>query len=390
MRLLLLLTLGCVTRFAAAQNVSGSFVHDEETREYIVYLPDAYSPGTALPLVINLHGFGSNSSEQRLYSGMNLVAETEGFIVVYPQGLPRQAVFGGFGNSWDAGFGTDVDDVGFLSALIDRLWTDYGIDLSRVYATGMSNGGYMSYELACSLSDRIAAVASVTGSMTLETFDNCDPQRPVPVLQFHGTADPVVAYNGIPFFSKGIEEVIDYWVTFNGCPAPADTTQIDDSAPNDGSTVALLAYDDCAAGTDVEFYKIFGGGHTWPGAFPIPGAGSTNQDIQASPLIWAFFDRYTHPDPRPGTLVVATRAPTEVGRLAVRPNPVHDLLRVEVNGLGAGELRVVDATGRPLLQRPFPPTASLRLFTADWAAGVYTLHLRTNDGRVYARRITKL
>ena len=370
-----------------AQNINGTLTHDGEERTYTLYLPDAYTPGASLPLVINLHGFGSNSGEQRLYTSMNLTADTAGFIVVYPQGLARQTVFGSFGESWNAGFGTDVDDVGFLSQLIDRLWTDYDIDLSRVYATGMSNGGYMSYELACSLSDRVAAVASVTGSMTLTTFDACAPERPVPVLQFHGTADFVVAYNGIPLFSKPIEEVVDYWVGVNGCPTPADTVAIADIAPNDGSTVTHLVYDSCQAQTDVEFYKIANGGHTWPGAFPLPAAGSTNQDIRATPLIWQFFSRYTHPDPRPGTTLVSTAAGPAAAEFSVGPNPVVDRLSLRLPATH-GQLLLTTAAGQ-LVRHQRITTQQLRLPVGDLPAGLYYLTYQHETGRRYTQRFIK-
>ena len=374
--LVLLLFFG-TTNFA--QNIEGSFEYDGELREYTVFLPSVYTEGSSLPLVINLHGFGSNRNEQRLYSNMNPVADTAGYIVVYPQGLNRQAVFGGSGNSWDAGFGTDVDDVGFLSALIDRLWSDYGIDLSRVYATGMSNGGYMSYELACSLSDRIAAIASVTGSMTVTTYDNCAPERPVPVLQFHGTADLVVNYNGIAFFSRSLEDVIDFWVAQNDCPATADTIAIADTNTEDGSTVTHYVYEDCAANSAVEFYKIANGGHTWPGAFPIP-AGNTNQDISATPLIIDFFGRFVHPDPRAGTVFTSTDEEPAQSGISLAPNPARHTVMVQLPTETTGQLWLYTAHGQAVRQLPVAGRTA-RLPVADLPAGLYVLHLRYPQGQ---------
>ena len=369
-----------------AQNLTGGFTYDGEARTYNVFLPEAYAPGVSLPLVINLHGFGSDAGEQRSYSGMNLVADTAGYLVVYPQGLNRQTSFGGSGNSWNAGFGTEVDDVGFLSELIDRLWTTYDIDLSRVYATGMSNGGYMSYELACSLSDRIAAIASVTGSMTLETFSDCAPERPVPVLQFHGTADLVVPYNGIPPFSRPLEEVIDYWTTHNACPAAADTIEVADSNPNDGSTVTHYVYSDCAAATAVEFYKINGGGHTWPGAFPLP-FGSTNQDIRATPLILEFFGRHTHPAPRAGTTLTATREPAGLRPLAITPNPTDGPLQLTLPQDGPMTLEVLATTGRRMYAARHTGASTL-LDLSAYPPGIYLLRLRYPNGS-YLRRLVR-
>jgi polyhydroxybutyrate depolymerase len=165
----------------------------------------------------------------------------------------------------------------------------YNIDNTRIYATGMSNGGFMSFLLACQLSDRIAAIASVTGSMTPETFNNSNPQHPTPVIQMHSPSDPVVPYNGSSW-TKSVDEVLQYWVGHNNCNTTPDITILPDLDPNDGSTVEHIVYEGGDNGVNVEHYKIIGGGHTWPGsAYAFPG---TNYDIHASTEIWNFFSKY--------------------------------------------------------------------------------------------------
>ena len=172
----------------------------------------------------------------------------------------------------------------------------------------------MSFRLACELEDRIAAIASVTGTMTTLQTDNCVPSRPMPVLQIHGTLDAVVSYPGNTI-SLGIDSVINYWRTANGCTAPVVTYNFPDIS-FEGSTVESFTYGGCTDGVEVVHYRVENGGHTWPGAFPIP-AGITNQDIDASVEIWRFFNRWTHPNP---VLVSREEAIPEATLQAI-PNP---------------------------------------------------------------------
>ena len=183
---ILLLLLGFTFPISAQQTINGSITHDGIQRDYILYIPEIYDGSTAVPLVLNFHGFGSSASQQMFYGDFRDIADTEGFLLVHPEGTSS------IGDQfWNVGFpgnsSSTIDDVGFTEALIDELATLYAIDLDRVYATGMSNGGFMSFLLACQLSEKIAAVASVTGSMTQDTFDDCNAQHPTPVLQIHGT-----------------------------------------------------------------------------------------------------------------------------------------------------------------------------------------------------------
>jgi len=270
----------------AQQTVYGSIMHDDIERDYVLYIP-GNTGNYDLPLVLNFHGYGSNATEQMNYGDFRSIADSAGFFIVHPQGTLFQGV-----THWNVGgwtVGSTVDDVGFTEALIDSLSDHYNIDTDRVYSTGMSNGGFMSFLLACQLSDRIAAIASVTGSMTPETYIYSNPLHPTPILQMHGTADSVVPYVGTAW-SEPIADVLQYWVDYNNCnPAPT-ITDLPDIDPNDGSTVELYAYDDGDNGVSVEHYKVIGGGHTWPGN--AYGGAGTNNDIDASVEIWNFFSKY--------------------------------------------------------------------------------------------------
>lgn len=248
---------------------------DGLTREYRRHVPAVYDDATAAPVVLNLHGYTSNISDQVLLSRLETLAEDEGFVVLTPQGTLDDT-----GTTfWNASAVTDdvVDDVQFVHELLDRTEADLCVDLDRVYSTGMSNGGFMSGRLACSMPERIAAIAGVTG---LIGPVDCADDRLVPIMMFHGTADAVVNYDRMAGF-------VDDWAAVNGCSAATDEDIT--------AEVSHRVYD-CAADASVEFYTVAEGGHTWPGS-PLPEAlaallGYTTVDIDATALMWEFFERH--------------------------------------------------------------------------------------------------
>ena len=274
-----LLTLG-------QQTINSSIIHGGLQRDYTLYIPASYSAGTEVPLVFNFHGYTSNAFQQMLYGDFRIISDTEGFIIVHPEGtLDNSGI-----SHWNVGWGgSTVDDIGFTEALIDSLSAIYSIDNSRIFSTGMSNGGFMSYQLACELSDRIAAIASVTGSMNIGWFNSCNPNHPMPVMEIHGTLDPTVSYNNSSF-TESIPDIMGYWQNFNNCNSTPIITNVPDINSNDGCTVEHQIWENGTNGASVEHYKIIDGEHSWPGAiFPN---GTTNQDINAAEKIWEFFDKY--------------------------------------------------------------------------------------------------
>ena len=199
---------------SAQQTLYDTIMHDGRKRAFILYIPANYSGEKDVPLLFNFHGYSSNARDQMYYGDFRPLADTAAFLIVHPQGTKLNGI-----THWNVGgwtIGSTVDDVGFTEALLDSLSARYRIDSMRVYATGMSNGGYMSLLLACRLSNRFAAVASVTGSMTPEMYNQCDPGRPIAVMQIHGTADGVVPYAGTGW-SISIKKVLEYWVEANQC-----------------------------------------------------------------------------------------------------------------------------------------------------------------------------
>ena len=316
----LLLLLGFTFSSFAQQTINASITHDGIQRDYILYIPELYDGSSAVPLVLNFHGYGSNANEQMFYGDFRDIADTEGFLLVHPEGTTF------IGNQfWNVGFpgiSSTIDDVGFTEALIDELATLYTINLDRVYATGMSNGGFMSFLLACQLSEKIAAIASVTGSMTPDTYDACSTQHPTPILQIHGTSDGVVPYDGNIIWTLSIVDVISYWVNYNNCGTNPTITAFQDIDPSDESTVEHIVYSGGDNGVTTEHMKVIGGGHTWPGSvFNLPG---TNYDINASMEIWQFFSRFDIN----GTLSVNEFVNRQV---TIYPNPTNSKIKLSLN-----------------------------------------------------------
>ena len=209
-------------------------------------------------------------------------------MIAYPSGRSNWNSGIEDNSSWPT---PDVDDVGFINDLIDILSKSYSIDLERIYATGYSNGGFMAYKLACQLSHRIAAIAPVGGVISTTTLEECNPSRAIPVLHIHGTKDPWVPLDGFSGWHS-VEETISYWTNINNCEN-AETTSLPDTDPTDDSTVERISYTDCTNNSNVIYYEVINGGHTWPGAGPTGySAGNTNQDFNAGVEIWNFFMDY--------------------------------------------------------------------------------------------------
>jgi len=267
------------------------------TRIVIVHLPTGYSGKKPVPLILNMHGSGSDAAQQEAVSGMDATSDADGFIVAYPQGLipfgtgfdwnvPGVPLFGGAAVPAGA-----ANDVAFLTDLVPALATRYCIDSRRVFATGLSGGGRISSQLACDSPKTFAAVAPVAG---LRDPSPCPATRPVPVIAFHGTADPIDPYNGNgqAYWTYSVPTAAARWGKHNECA----------SAPKKafGSGYTLTTYTRCGAGASVELYSLIGEGHEWPGGPPLPKAvtkvlGPQSDAVSANNAMWAFFS--AHPQP---------------------------------------------------------------------------------------------
>ena len=263
-----------------------NIIHDEISREFILYVPNSYNRNSPTPLLFNFHGYGSSADDQMNYGDFRSIADEEGFIILHPQGTRLISTGSTHFNVGGWTRGSNVDDVGFTNHLINVISNLYNIDQQKVFSTGMSNGGFMSYELACKLSPRIAGIASVTGSMTPETYDECIPDRPITIIQMHGIEDTVVPIFGINTIMEPLEKVMAYWVEHNNCQEE-QISIIPDVAPNDNSTGFLRSWSGCNDDVQVQYYLFEGAGHTWPGN--RYNSSDTNYDVDASEVIWEVF-----------------------------------------------------------------------------------------------------
>jgi polyhydroxybutyrate depolymerase len=323
-----LLSIIAVLSLSITYSQEFTLIHDGLIRTYRLHIPPGYNPDSLYPMVINMHGLGSNAFEEEVYTAFDSVADTAGIIVVYPNGVNE---------TWNISSLTGTDDVGFISDLIDTVDYQYNIDLNRVFATGMSMGGFMSYRLACELSGRIAAIASVAG---LQAFYPCIPGRPVPILHFHGTLDPLLPYAGVP-------ATISNWVGYDICPPTPTTTELPDIDTTDNSTVTVSHYGPCEDSAEVILYTINGGEHTWPGATIIIGV--TNQDIKASNEIWNFFKKYS----LQGSTGIALQSEQRGPLCRFYPNPAYNFATVEVVNAPPGyfDFKIFDMAGNLVLEQ---------------------------------------
>jgi polyhydroxybutyrate depolymerase len=281
------------------------------TRSYLAHVPPAYDKNNPISLVLNFHGGGGSAEGFRRLVGMDETSDREGFIVVYPKGMRVDAnpdkIFVRF---WNPGKGpsgaynkdpllSQVDDVGFVNAMLDDLESKFNIDKNRIYACGLSNGAVFVQLLACRLSSRIAAAGAVAGPFWNDPAE-CVLERPVPIIYFHGSDDPCLLYNGgLCGCEAGIagggrkyisaEETVGIWRAKDGCSQELRVTY-------QNGDVTCKTYKECAQGAEVTFCTIAGGGHTWPGGKPykIPGVevGKVSYDISANDAIWEFFKKH--------------------------------------------------------------------------------------------------
>ena len=265
-------------------------------RSYEIHVPRSPAPGRGYPVLIALHGGGGQAESMIRLTKLHDLADARGFIVVSPNGIDKH---------WNDGRTTvkrKVDDVGFIAAMLDAVERDYRVDRGRIYATGISNGAIMSNRLACDLSDRIAGIAPVAGTLATDYASACHPANPVAVLQISGDSDPIMPYAGgavADFGGRGEGGLVQsapqssaFWARLDGCGRAAATVEFPTVRPGDSTRIAVLRYRDCPAGARVELWTVKGGGHTWPGGaqyLPAVFIGRASQQVNASAAIADFF-----------------------------------------------------------------------------------------------------
>ena len=298
--LLLLASLSCARTASPTPDLARDSVreltHDGRARDYILHVPPAFDATRPAALVMVFHGGGGKAQNAVRMTGFNDLADEKGFLVVYPNGtgrLEEQVLTWNGGGCCGRAMLENVDDVGFARAILADLQTVAAVDLKRVYATGMSNGGIMAYRLACEASDIFAAIGSVSGTLN---FPPCAPTERVAVIHFHGTDDQQLPYEG-GIGPKSLTQVdyasaldsVGFWVAFNGCESQPATGELNGNRRE--------VWEGCEGGSSVELVTILGGGHAWPGS-QSPGwvgGDEPTQSISATNLIWDFFA--AHPKP---------------------------------------------------------------------------------------------
>ena len=275
----------------AQQQINKTMIYDGNAREYIVYIPASYDGSTSYPLLFSFHGGGGTSSDFINTNDMRPIADTAGFIAIYPQAAidPDDGSF-----SWLHKAPTTHNDIFFIEAIIDSLSTQYMIDNNRVYACGYSEGGIFSYELGCRLNNRIAAFSSVSGSMLVDAFRDsyydlgfCSPVHPTAVLLIPGTNDmsPHSTYSGFQPYYMSAAEITTYWSNYNNTDINPIISQLPNINISDGSTVERRVWESGDNCVRVEELKVIGGDHDWPGSWG-------NMDISASVEVWNFVSKF--------------------------------------------------------------------------------------------------
>lgn len=333
---LTILALAAIISFSLhAQQTNETITIGAENRTYIKYLPTGFDQNTeSLPVVFILHGLGDVASNMAGV-GTNNIADTARFIAIYPQG--KQNSYGS--NAWNNGtlLASTANDIGLFNALIDKMVIEHNADPARIFVTGFSMGGIMSYTLACSLNDRIAAIASMSGTMSTSDISSCVPAYKTPVMHLHGTADATVPYNsgGLPSLSL-VPETMAFWENVHTCAANPDSTQLPDTA-SDGLTVDRFAWTGCTPNESLELWRINGGEHTY---FYQP-----LNDFTEANEIWRFFYKWSHPNPA----AVSVDETTSIVHLSLFPNPTKE--SITVTSSASTTVSVVDVNGKVYLSK---------------------------------------
>ncbi len=306
-----------------------SIYHDDLKRNYKIHIPPKYNPNFAIPLVMVFHGGAGNMERAPKYFQFNPKADKENFIIVYPEGTGVE-IGGKLLGTWNGGdccgpaYDNNIDDVGFIEQMLEKIENDFNIDTKRIFATGMSNGAIISYRLACEMSDKIAAIAPVA---SIGHYKNCQPTRQVPILHIHGLDDPCAPYDGcsncvscvVSYLSRlgittkkrvssaiSVPDYLNMWKKINNCSNETEIVYVNKDAN-------CVMYKKCANNADIELCSVKNMGHVWPGktSYGIDSCqnkpdgylckaweetvGEINDSLSANDIIWDFFKKHHLP-----------------------------------------------------------------------------------------------
>ena len=268
--------------------------HEGLERSFLIYVPTNIKENA--PLVVAIHGYTSSAKTLMGYSGINQIADKEGFLVAYPQGTKDSRDNNFFNVGYEFHSDSKVNDVNFIREIVHNLTKDYKLNSKRVFATGMSNGGDMSYLLACTSSDLFTAVAPVAGVMMKDTLENCNPEKKIPIFEIHGTKDSISKFEGDMNNEDkwgayyDLPSTIEFWVNKHALNEK-ETIQLKNKNTEDGTTITFERYWSDESQREVWFYIVNDGNHTWPGMTGLFSR-TANQDINSAEEIWKFFSKF--------------------------------------------------------------------------------------------------
>jgi len=348
---------------------------DGLSRSYYLHIPEDMPEGA--PLVFVLHGYGGTASEMMNSVGINQIADEKGFAACYPQGTK-----GPWGdNAWNAGYTNQtVDDVNFLSTLVSYLQEEHGLSKQSTFSTGISNGGDMSYLLACQRPDISTAVAPVAGCLMNWIFDSCQESLPVSVFEIHGTRDNITLWEGDPSYASvgrpgymSTSDMIGFWVEKNQCTQNMVDTLPD---PDGGDFVISEKHTGGIDGNEVWLYTIVGGGHDWPGVWGT-------DDINASEEIWKFFSQFINTN-------VSGSMHRGKGEIRIFPNPVNNRVTIKTGGASIEKVMLHNSLGMCIPVNHTISQESVLLSMEDMIPGIYIVQLYgKSSGKKESFRIYK-
>lgn len=340
--------------------------HGGLTRDYIEYVPSIYNGSEPVPILICLHGLGDNMSNFTSI-GMHDVADTANFIVITPQALMATVYTYQVGTAWNSGvsysgivLNQNIDDMGFIRALIDTTMILYHIDTNRIYVTGFSMGGFMCNRLACEMNDVFAAIASVSG--TLGNTIVCNPPAPIPVCHFHGTADGTVSYTGNQY-GNDAEVLVEYWRNYNNC----DSIPVIDSMPDivsDGLQFVKFTYANGDDNSEVLFYKVLNGDHNW---YYYP-----NNDITYTIEIWNFLKKFSKNS-------LSSIVELKKSSINIFPNPANGFVNIELpESFKNSTVTIYSITGENIVSL-IPENQKISISLENFDPGIYFLHYQNQN-----------
>ncbi len=397
-----------------AQQTSEGFTFDNEARTYLLYVPTSYNSSTdTLPFVFALHGLGDTKENFNSFNGLESLAESEKFILVTPQAETPTETVTVFGipiqvgtlmqNGWHSGAGGNAfdfngqtitlpqayyvsssrDDVGFLRALLDTVSNHYNVDSNRVYSTGFSMGGFMTNKLACEMSDKIAAIASVSGTIGNEISNSCNPEAIIPALHIHSLTDSTVGYDPNNW-GLSAEDNVDFWINNNNCNTSPDTTDYSSVVADNFTTIKYL-YTQGDSASEVEFYYLEGPSHneSW--------YAGNNKDINTAEVIWAFFNR--HEKIREKTNPIDTTTILDISNVSfnVFPNPITNHINIVFSEkVKVKTISIINTLGKIIQTKNYSKYLNKANFTLkNEAKGIYFLQIENSKGEKTVSRFYK-